>query len=310
MANHYTVLAGGTGAAKFLRGLTAVLPPEEVHVIVNVGDDTEMWGLHISPDVDTILYALSGRLDAERGWGLRNETFRCLEAIKPLGMPSWFQLGDADLATHLTRTELLRGGLTLGDVTERLALLFGVQAKVLPASNDRVRTKIDTPEGLISFQEFFVRDRWQPDVRSVIYSGAAEARAPISVVSSIREAKAIFIAPSNPITSIGPILAVPAIRDALRCTRADIIAISPIIGTAPVSGPAAKLMEACGYEVSPAGVVRCYKDFLDDVIIHETDAALAASIRYDTLGVHVTDILMPDIENARRLAEFALGVNG
>lgn len=309
MDSHYTVLAGGTGAVRFLRGLAAILPPAELQVIVNVGDDTEMWGLHVSPDVDTILYALSGRLDTARGWGLRNETFRCLEAIKSLEMPAWFQLGDADLATHLTRTELLRSGLTLGEVTERLALLFGVQPKVLPATNDRVRTKIDTPGGLIPFQEFFVRDRWQPEVRNVIYSGAAEARAPKSVITSIREAKAVFIAPSNPITSIGPILAVPDIREALRCTRADIIAISPIIGTAAVSGPAGKLMEACGYAVSPAGVVRCYHDFLDDVIIHETDAALAASIRYDTLGVHVTDILMPDLENARRLAEFALGVN-
>jgi LPPG:FO 2-phospho-L-lactate transferase len=307
--NHYTVLAGGTGAAKFIRGLTSVVSPELVHVVVNVGDDTEVWGLHISPDIDTILYALADRLDTERGWGLRNETFRCLETIGKLGMPAWFQLGDTDLATHLTRTELLKTGLTLGDVTERLAMLFGVKARVLPASNDRVRTKIDTPDGTMSFQEYFVRERWAPEVRGVVFAGAAEAQAPLSVVTSIREASVVFIAPSNPITSIGAILAIPGIREAMRCTRADIVAISPIIGNAAVSGPAAKLMEACGYEVSPTGVVRCYHDFLDDVIIHTSDAELAPAMRYETFGVHVTDILMPDIENARRLAKFALGVS-
>jgi LPPG:FO 2-phospho-L-lactate transferase len=305
---HYTVLAGGTGAAKFLRGLMAIVPADEIHVVVNVGDDTEIWGLHVSPDVDTILYALAGRLDTERGWGLRDETFRCLESMKKLGMPAWFQLGDADLATHITRTELLRAGLSLADVTERLAAAMEVRAKILPACNEQLRTKIDTPDGMLSFQEFFVRERWQPEVRGVVYSGAAEARAPESVLKSIREAKVVFIAPSNPVTSIGPILAVPGIRDALRCTRAKIVAISPIVGNAPVSGPAAKLMEACGYEVSAGGVVRCYHDFVDDVIIDTADQALAPSICYETIGVHVTDILMPDFENARRLAAFAIGV--
>ena len=305
---HYTVLAGGTGAAKFLRGLLQVVPEEQVHVVVNVGDDTDVWGLHISPDIDSITYALSGKLDTLRGWGLRDETFRCLEEIKAYGMPSWFRLGDRDLATHLTRTELLRSGLSLSATVERMTKALGVKALILPATDDPVRTTIGTPEGVLGFQEFFVREHWKPEVRSVTYAGAAEARAPEVVVQSIRDSKLVIIAPSNPITSVGPILAIHDIRDALRCTRAEVVAISPLIGNAAVSGPAAKLMEACGYEVSPSGVARCYHDFLDNIVIDTRDAALASSIRYETIGVEVTDILMPDDDAAHRLAKFVIGV--
>lgn len=304
----YTILAGGTGAAKFLRGLVQVVSEERVHVIVNVGDDTDIWGLHISPDIDSVTYALSGRFDAVRGWGMRDETFQCLEEIQAYGMPSWFRLGDRDLAAHLTRTSLLRSGITLSGAVRRMTEALGVKAHILPATDDPVRTKIETPAGVLGFQEFFVREHWQPEVRSVTYAGASEARAPERVVQSIRDSELVIVAPSNPITSIGPILAVRDIREALRCTRAEVIAISPLIGRAAVSGPAAKLMEACGYEVSPSGVARCYHDFLDSIVIDTRDAALASSIRYETIGVETTDILMPDDDAARRLAQFVINV--
>jgi LPPG:FO 2-phospho-L-lactate transferase len=306
VTGHYTVLAGGTGAAKFLRGLVRVVPEVDVHVIVNVGDDTHVWGLHISPDIDSIVYGLAGKLDAQRGWGLRDETFRCLEEIGKYGLPDWFRLGDRDLATHLTRTELLRSGLTLSQVTSRIAQSMGVKATILPASDDPVRTKIETTEETLGFQEFFVRERSRPAVRSVAYAGATEARAPAAVLDSIHDSKLVIVAPSNPITSVGPILAIHDIRDALRCTRAEVVAISPLIGHAAFSGPAAKLMEACGYEVSPSGIARCYHDFLDTIVIDVQDASLAPSIRYDTIGVQITDILMSDNEAATRLAAFVV----
>ena len=305
---HYTVLAGGTGAAKFLRGLVQVVAEEDIHVIVNVGDDTEIWGLHVSPDIDSICYGLAKKLDTTRGWGLENESFRCLSEMQSLGMSSWFRLGDRDLATHLTRTELLRQGLTLTEVVDRMAKAMGIRARVLPATNNAVRTIVDTSDGELSFQEFFVRERWQPQVRSVSYAGASEAHASTAVLQSIREAAVVIIAPSNPITSIGPMLALHDLRDALRCTRAEVVAISPLIGNAAVSGPAGKLMEACGYEVSPSGIARYYHDFLDNIVLDARDSALAASIRNETIGVQITDILMADDEAARRLAEFVIGV--
>jgi LPPG:FO 2-phospho-L-lactate transferase len=308
-AAHYTVLAGGTGAAKFLRGLVQAVPQEDIHVIVNVGDDTDVWGLHVSPDIDSITYGLSGKLDPVRGWGLSEESFRCLQEIETYGMPVWFRLGDRDLATHVARTELLRSGLSLTQVTAHMAAAMGIKAAILPASDDPVRTKIETPGGTLGFQEFFVRDHWKPDVRAVTYAGAAEARASEAVLRSIRDSQLVIIAPSNPITSIGPMLAIHDIRDALRCTRAEVVAISPLIGNAAFSGPAAKLMEACEYEVSPAGVARCYHDFLDNIVIDVRDSALASTIRYETIGVQITDISMPDDVAACRLARFVINEN-
>ncbi len=305
-AAHYTILAGGTGAAKFLRGLVQVVPEEDIHVIVNVGDDTDVWGLHVSPDIDSIMYGLAGRLDTQRGWGLREESFRCLEEMERYGMPHWFRLGDRDLATHITRTKLLSAGKTLSEATALMAASMGIKATILPASNDSVRTKIETADGTLDFQEFFVREHWQPEVRSVTYAGAIEARAPSTVLHSIRDAQVVIIAPSNPITSIGPMLAIHDIRDALRCTRAEVVAISPLIGQQAFSGPAAKLMEACGYEVSPSGIARCYHEFLDNIVIDIKDAAFAAAIRYETIGVQVTDILMSDDAAACRLAQLVV----
>ena len=308
--SHYSVLAGGTGAAKFLQGLAQVVSEQDIHVIVNVGDDTDIWGLHVSPDIDSIAYGLAKKLDTTRGWGLEGETFRCLEEIQAYGMPSWFRLGDRDLATHLARTELLKRGLSLTEVVDRMRTAMGIKSRLLPATDDPVRTKIETPDGILGFQEFFVRECWRPEVLSVSYSGALQARASEEVLKSIRDAAIVIIAPSNPITSIGPMLAIHDLRDALRCTRAEVIAVSPLIGNAAVSGPAAKLMAACGYEVSPSGIARCYHDFLDNIVLDTRDAALAPSIRYETIGVQITDILMTDQEAARRLAQFVIRVAG
>jgi LPPG:FO 2-phospho-L-lactate transferase len=308
VTGHYTLIAGGTGAAKFLRGLVQVVPEQHVHVIVNIGDDTEIWGLHISPDIDSIAYALAGKLDTMRGWGVKDETFRCLEEMAAYGMPAWFRLGDRDLAMHITRTQLLRSGHTLTQATAAITSAMGIRARILPATDDRVRTKLDTVTGILGFQEFFVRDRCQPEVRSVTYAGASEAHASNQVLNSIRDAQRIIIAPSNPITSIGPILAVHDLREALRCTRAEVVAISPLVGGAAFSGPAAKLMDACGYEVSPSGVARCYHDFVDNIVIDVRDANLASSLRHETIRVNITNLFMSDDSAARRLAEFVVNI--
>jgi LPPG:FO 2-phospho-L-lactate transferase len=280
----------------------------DIHIIANVGNDMEFWGLHISPDIDTILYTLSDRLGTDRGWGLRGDTFRCLEAVSFFKLPTWFRPGDADLATHLFRTGLLRGGLKLDEVVERLTSAMSIRPRIIPATNDAVRTRIETAGGFMSYQEFLHHEPSKQDVRSIVYAGAAEARATEAAVDSIREAEMVILAPSNPMTSIGPILAVRAIREALRCTRADVIAISPIIGNAAVSGPAAQLMEAAGYEASPCGVARCYHDILDNIVIDTADLAHASSIRYETIGVHVTNIRITDVESARKLAEFVVNI--
>ena len=213
-----TALAGGTGAAKLLRGFAAVLPPRDLTVIGNTGDDTEVWGLHVSPDLDTVTYALAGLLDVTRGWGRTDETFRALEAMSTLGGTTWFSLGDRDLATHLTRTGALRAGQPLSLVTAGLAVRFGVAARILPMSDAPVRTFVTTTAGRLTFQEYFVRDRAQGDVVRVAYEGAEAARPAPGVVDAIKDTDLVVVCPSNPVTSIGPILAVPGIVEALGTT--------------------------------------------------------------------------------------------
>ena len=247
-------LAGGTGAAKLLRGLATCGPPRDLTVIGNTGDDTEVWGLHVSPDLDTVSYALAGLLDVERGWGLAGETFNCLAAMAAHGADTWFNLGDRDLATHLTRTRALRDGHPLSTVTARLAADLGVGARILPMSDAPVRTMIRTPGGRLTFQEYFVREKALVEVVGVDYEGAASARPAPGVVEAIRAADVVVVCPSNPVTSVGPILAVPGIVDALRATLAPVVAVSPIVGGAAVSGPAGALMQARGLAVSPLGV--------------------------------------------------------
>jgi LPPG:FO 2-phospho-L-lactate transferase len=295
-----TALAGGTGAAKLVRGLAACLPPSDLTIVGNTGDDAEIWGLHVSPDLDTLTYALSGRLDVVRGWGLVGETFRCLEAMAELGGDTWFNVGDRDLATHLVRTRALRGGTTLTAVTTEIARRLGVRPRILPMSDQPVHTRIATPSGWLSFQEYFVREKALVEVVGVDYPGAADARPAPGVVESIAGADLIVVCPSNPVTSIGPILAVPGIVDAISATRAPIVAVSPIIGRAAVSGPAAALMQARGLDVSPLGVAAAYHPWLTALALDEEDRARATVLGEAGVTPLVAPILMTD--HAREVA--------
>lgn len=301
-----TVLTGGTGGAKFVGALKQLLPARQLTLIVNTGDDLEWWGLHVSPDLDSILYVLAGMLSKERGWGVDGDTFECVEAMGRMGAPAWFRVGDRDLATHLTRTQLLASGRTLTQATAEIAAALGVQSRILPMSDARVETRVATPAGELSFQEYFVRERYRPEVRSVRFLGAEQAVPAPGVLEAIAHADAVVLAPSNPITSIGPILAVPGIRQALRETEAPVAAISPIVGGAAVSGPAGALMAAQGLPVSVAGVAQAYDDFLDLLIADERDASAAESLRKSGLQVHCINTIMKTAEDKAALAAAVL----
>jgi LPPG:FO 2-phospho-L-lactate transferase len=311
-----TAIAGGTGAAKLLRGLVVCLGPRNLTVIGNTGDDTEIWGLHVSPDLDTITYALAGRLDTERGWGLAGETFRCLGAMAELGAETWFNLGDRDLATHLFRTRKLRAGTPLSDVTAAIARRLGVETRILPMSDDPVRTRIraamatGAEDGWLTFQEYFVRDKALGEVLEVAYAGAAQATAPPEVLGAIAEAELIVICPSNPVTSIGPVLAVPGIVEARTRAPAPIVGVSPIIGGAAVSGPAGQLMRARGLPVSPVGVALAYAPWLRMLLIDSGDRASAPALRERGVSPVLAEILMPDRQREVALARRVLEVAG
>jgi LPPG:FO 2-phospho-L-lactate transferase len=294
-----TALAGGTGAAKLLRGLAACLDPHDLTVIGNTGDDTEVWGLHVSPDLDTVTYALAGLLDVTRGWGRADETFRCLEAMAVLGAPSWFSLGDRDLAVHLTRTAALRAGTPLSAVTARVTGQLGVTTRILPMSDEPVRTLVQTTEAHLTFQEYFVRDRAAGDVVAVEFAGAPAARPAPGVVAAITEADLVVVCPSNPVTSVGPILAVPGIVAALGTAR-SVVGVSPIVGGAPVSGPAGRLMRARGLDVSPLGVAAAYAPWLRALLIDARDQDAAPALERTGVRTVVADIMMTD--RAREVA--------
>jgi len=302
-----TALAGGTGAAKLLRGLARVVDPRELTVVVNTGDDAEIWGLHVSPDLDTVCYTLGGVIDEDKGWGLREETFHTLDQITRFGEPGWFNLGDRDLATHLHRTRLLHAGQSLTAITRRIAQALHVTATVLPMSDQPVRTRILGPDGWLAFQEYFVREKAQVDVRAVSYAGAPRATPAPGVTDALRGADAVLVCPSNPITSIGPILAVPGIVEALQATRATVVAVSPIVGGDAVSGPAGRLMASAGLPVSATGVARAYGGWLDVLVLDEQDRALADDVR--TAGA--TPVPAPTMMTSREaevtLARHVLG---
>ena len=301
-----TALAGGTGAAKLLRGLASARPRHELTIIGNTGDDTEIWGLHVSPDLDTVMYALAGRLDAMRGWGVADDTFRCLEAMGDLGAETWFNLGDRDLATHLYRTRALGDGTPLSAVTAELCRRLGVAARILPMSDDPVRTRVRTPDGWLSFQEYFVREKAQVRVLDVEYAGAAASRPAPGVLEAIREADLVVVCPSNPVTSVGPVLAVPGMGQALGAARSRVVAVSPIVGGAAVSGPAGELMRARGLPVSPVGVAIAYAPWLGTLVIDRSDAARVPEL--ERLGVRtvLADILMTDRDREIALAQLTL----
>jgi LPPG:FO 2-phospho-L-lactate transferase len=302
-----TALAGGTGAVKLLRGLVACVGGANLTVVVNTGDDDDIWGLHVSPDLDTVTYALAGRLDVGRGWGLHGESFRCLEAMADLGEQTWFSLGDRDLATHLTRTRLLRDRHPLSAVTADLGRRLGVATRILPMSDDPVRTRLRTPDGWLSFQEYFVREKALVEVLDVEYAGADAARPAPGVEDAIASADAVIVCPSNPVTSMGPILAVPGMADALGAAAAPVTAVSPIVGGAAVSGPAGALMRARGLEVSPLGVARAYSPWLERLVVDERDRACAPALVQLGVVPVVTDTLMTSTEREIALARRVLG---
>jgi LPPG:FO 2-phospho-L-lactate transferase len=301
------VLSGGVGGARFLRGLVDVVAPEDVTIVGNVGDDVEILGLHVSPDLDSILYALAGLADEERGWGRGGETWNALETVAAFGGESWFRLGDLDLGLHLMRSQALAAGQPLSEVTARLVAAVGLRVALLPATDDRLRTHLLTPAGRFPFQEWFVARSHKDEVDAVDYEGAEAARPAAGVLEAIDEADAIVIAPSNPFVSIGPILAVAEIRAALERRRVPAVAVSPLIGGRAVKGPADRMLARLAGGTSPHQVTQCYKGLIDALVIDEADAEAAEGLPVRAI---VTRTLMTDADARRRLAEAALEVAG
>lgn len=299
-------LAGGVGAAKFLRGLIEVIPPEELIVISNTGDDIELFGLHISPDIDIVAYTLSGLVDDERGWGIRGDTFNSLDMVRRYGEATWFNLGDRDLATHFLRTQRLRAGHGLAAITAELCTALGLTSRILPMCEQPVPSLVRTPAGLFHFQEYLVQRGGEEEVLEVIYQDVEYATPAPGVLDALARAEAILICPSNPVISVGTILAVPGIRDALRRSPASVVAVSPIIQGATLKGPADKMLRGLGFEVSAAGVARYYGELLDGFIIDTLDAALQARVREQVAHVDVTNTIMQTLDDKVALARIAL----
>jgi LPPG:FO 2-phospho-L-lactate transferase len=297
-----TALAGGVGAAKFLLGLAGVMPPEQVTVIANTGDDIELFGLRISPDIDTLTYTLAGVINEATGWGIVGDTFEALGWLARYGEARWFNLGDRDLATHIYRTHQLGLGRTLSEVTDHVRRSLGVRSTILPMTDSYTPTRVVTDEGEMHFQEYFVRRRSEPRVREIRFDNMKSARPAPGVERAILEADAVIICPSNPFISIGPILAVPGLRDALKETRADRIAITPIIAGRALKGPAADMLRDLGHEVSARGVAAVYAGLVDTFVLDEADAAIKHEVEELGLRVTVADTVMSTTENKRRLA--------
>jgi len=295
------VLAGGLGGSRLARGLAETIDPAGLTIVGNVGDDVEILGLHVSPDLDTILYTLTGRLDETKGWGRAGETWNALETVEELGGESWFRLGDLDLGVHLVRSQALRAGEPLSAVTTRLARGFGLRPALMPATDDRLRTWLDTPAGELPFQEWFVARGHRDEVDGVRFDGAEGARPAPGVLEALQAADLIAIAPSNPFVSIGPILAVAGIREALAERNVPVVAVSPLIAGQAVRGPAARMLSRLRGGTGPQQVTDCYEGLLDALVIDEADADEEAGVR-----TIVTRTLMEDAEGRRRVAEAVL----
>lgn len=304
------VLAGGVGAARFLQGVVQVVPQEQVTVIVNTGDDRDFYGLRVSPDSDIVTYTLAGMVDEAHGWGIRGDTYNTMQQLTRYGEDDWFMLGDHDLATHIHRTHLLRQGKTLSEVADNIRVRLGLGLRVLPMSDQPIATHIQTPAGLLHFQEYMVKRRTVDEVQSVVFVGAQEAKPAPGVLDALKEAEAILIAPSNPIVSIGSILSVPGIHDVLHEASGMVVAVSPIIGGAPIKGPADKLMSGLGMDVSATGVARHYRDFLDVMVIDEQDKNLVTAIEDLGIPTVVTDTIMRDSATKKALAQTVLRAAG
>jgi LPPG:FO 2-phospho-L-lactate transferase len=308
-----TALAGGIGAGKFLRGLVRVVAPEAVTVIANTGDDITMHGLHVSPDLDSVTYWLGDVFDRERGWGRRNETFRATEELRAFEPEqAWFNLGDLDLATHLFRTNLLAAGDTLSGATAAVARRFGVVPRLLPMSDDAVTTRIsvvaDGEELDLHFEEYWVRRGGRDEVKAVRYDGAERSRPAPGVLEALAAADAIVLCPSNPVASLGPILAVPGIRDAVAAHRSDVVGVSGIVAGAPLAGMADRLMPAAGAEVTAAGAAEYYRGLLAAWVVDDADRALIPRIEATGVRAGATDSIMTNDAKAEALARFALGL--
>jgi LPPG:FO 2-phospho-L-lactate transferase len=299
-------LAGGVGAARFLTGLTRLVREEDLTVISNTGDDIELFGLHISPDIDIVAYTLAGIVDEEKGWGIRGDTFQCLYMLKEQGLDAWFGLGDRDLATHIYRTNRLKQGLTLTQITSELCQSLGLKIKILPMSNDNFETRVTTNVGSMHFEEYFVKRKCKDEVLGVEFVGAATAKPSPGVLEAISDAKLVIVCPSNPVVSIGTILSIKGVRDALKKTKAKVVGVSPIVGGLPIKGPADKMLRALGIEVSAYGVAKFYSDFLDTFVIDKRDAASKGKIEQLGIYVKATNTIMKNFDDKVALAKTVL----
>jgi LPPG:FO 2-phospho-L-lactate transferase len=305
-------LAGGVGGAKLAGGLQDVLPPGELSMVVNTADDFDLWGLHICPDLDTVMYTLAGISNPETGWGIVDESFETLNMLERYGEETWFRLGDRDLATHILRTSRMRSGETLTEVTAGLSAVLGVDSAVLPMSDDPVSTVLETAEGRLEFQEYFVRRGQRDEVLAIELRGIQDARPTERVLAAISGADAIVLCPSNPVVSVGPILALPGMKEALTSSSAPKVAVSPIVGGRALKGPADRMLASLGHEVSAAGVARMYAGLVGGMVIDRTDEEERAGIEALGMRVLVTQSVMRDAEDRARLAsetlEFSAGL--
>jgi len=297
------VLAGGVGAARFLEGLVQIIDPKNITVIVNTGDDENFYGLRVCPDIDTIIYTLSGNHNDKQGWGLKDETFTVINQLKKLGHDNWFTLGDKDFATHIHRTNLIKQGKTLSEITKNIAEHFAIPFTILPMSDNIFKTVITTPDGELSFQEYFVKRRFADKVLTITFNGMKRAKPAPGVLKAIDNADAIIIAPSNPIVSIGTILAVPDIREHIKNTKAKTIAVSPIVDGKAIKGPADTMLKDLGMDPSVIGVAKHYQDFLDMIVIDKQDKKQKKAIEKLGIKVIITDTMMKDIQTKKNLAQ-------
>ena len=295
-------LAGGVGAAKFLLGLLHILPAEQIIVVGNTGDDVELHGLRICPDLDTVTYTLSGIVNADRGWGIAGDTFHCLQQLSSYQVPSWFNLGDRDLATHLFRTSLLRQGLSLTEVTSKICAALEVGCRVLPMSDGYHPTYLRTDCGTMHLQEYMVREMCHPRIQEVCYTDIDQATVPVQVQQAVSEAEAVILCPSNPFISIGPILAVPGMRACIERASAPVIAITPIVGGEALKGPAAKMLKELGYAVSATAVAEIYRDLVDVFVLDERDATSSREVERLGMKVEVTNTVMKTLDDKIHLA--------
>jgi LPPG:FO 2-phospho-L-lactate transferase len=303
LRDHVVLLVGGVGGAKLAVGLAHALPPGALTVVVNTADDFEHLGLHVSPDLDTVMYTLAGLANPDTGWGLAGDTFRAMEMVGRYGGPEWFNLGDRDLGTSLVRTALLREGHPLSAVTGQLSRALGIQHPILPMSDDPVRTWLDTDQGALPFQVYFVRERWQPVVHRIRFEGAEAARPGAGVSAALGAATLIVYGPSNPFLSIDPILSVPGIRDCVDASSAPRVAVSPIVGGRALKGPAAKLMAELGVDVSPMGIVTHFQNRLDGIILDHTDTSIREAIERLHIQATTRQTVMTSLADKIRLAE-------